>query len=108
MITLNFIIICYGICNILIYGSLFEGFRNALGTLGTGGYSLYKLFTCFMCLATWVGIGISMLLYNYGYFHLTPMGEMGITNLFLGSFLNGVLASGGVWLTHTLQESLED
>jgi len=49
-----------------------------------------------------------MLLYNYGYFHLTPMGEMGITNLFLGSFLNGVLASGGVWLTHTLQESLED
>ncbi len=107
MITLIFILICYGACNNLIYGSLFEGWRNFLSNFGTGGYSLYKLFTCFMCLATWMGFAISGILAYFGYQNLTPMGSIGITNLPLLIFLNGLVATGGVWLTHTLQEALE-
>jgi hypothetical protein len=49
MNTVIFLLICYGACNNLIYGSLFEGFRQYLTKFGTGGYSLHKLFTCFMC-----------------------------------------------------------
>ena len=49
METLIFILVCYGACNNMIYGSIFEGFRKFLSNFGTSGYSLHKLFTCFMC-----------------------------------------------------------
>lgn len=107
MNTLIFLLICYGACNNLIYGSLFEGYRNFLAKFGTGGYSLYKLFTCFMCLGTWMGFAISLILAYFGYAELTPVGAMGVTNLYLLIFLNGLLSAGGVWLIHTFQEKLE-
>lgn len=107
MNTLIFLLICYGACNNLIYGSLFEGYRNFLAKFGTGGYSLHKLFTCFMCLGTWMGFIISAIFTYFGYAELTPVGAMGVSNLYLLIFLNGLLSAGGVWLIHTLQETLE-
>ena len=107
MITLIFILICYGACNNMIYGSVFEGFRNRLAKLGTGGYSIHKLFTCFMCLGTWMGFAVTLIMNYFGYLHLTPMGSLGITNLGLAVFLNGLLASAGVWLFNTVQDALE-
>ncbi len=107
MITLIFILICYGACNNIIYGSVFEGFRNRLAKLGTGGYSIHKLFTCFMCLGTWMGFAVSVILSHFGYGNLTPMGSIGIENLYLMVFLNGLVSAAGVWLTHTAQEALE-
>lgn len=107
MITLIFILICYGACNNLIYGSVFEGWRNFLSRFGTGGYSVYKMFTCMMCLGTWMGFAISAILVYFGYAKLTPMGLYGITNIPLLIFLNGLLSTGGVWLLHTAQEALE-
>jgi hypothetical protein len=107
MNTIIFLLICYGACNNLIYGSLFEGFRNFLSKFGTGGYSLHKLFTCFLCLGTWMGFAISFIFTYFGYYDLTPVGSMGVTNIYLVIFLNGLLSTGGVWLIHTIQESLE-
>lgn len=107
MNTLLFIIICYGACNNIIYGSLFEGFRNSLKKFGEGGYSLYKLFTCFMCLGTWMGFVLTLLMNYFNYANLTPIGSLGVDNLYLMVFLNGMVSAGGVWLTHTLQEALE-
>lgn len=105
MTTLIFILICYGACNNLIYGSLFQGYRDFLSKFGTGGYSLYKLFTCFMCLGTWMGFAVSAILYYFGFSNLTPMGA--ITLPWLMIFMNGLVSTGGVWLIHTLQEALE-
>jgi hypothetical protein len=48
---------------------------------------------------------VSGLLYYFGYANLTPMGM--ITNTYLMIFLNGLVSTAGVWLTHTLQEALE-
>lgn len=107
MTTLIFILICYGACNNMIYGSIFEGWRNFLGHFGKGGYSLHKLFNCFMCLGTWMGFAITLIMNYFGYAKLTPMGSLGVENIYLMTFLNGLVASGGVWLTHTLQEYLE-
>lgn len=107
MIILIFTLICYGACNNMIYGSVFEGFRNLLAKFGTGGYSLHKLFNCFMCLGTWMGFAISAILIHLGYAKLTPMGYYGLENIYLLIFLNGLLSGGAVWLTHTLQEALE-
>lgn len=107
MITLIFILVCYGACNNIIYGSVFEGFRNFLAKFGTGGYSLHKLFTCFMCLGTWMGFAITLIMNFCGYAKLTPMGELGITNIYLMTFMNGLLATGGVWLVNSLQDAFE-
>lgn len=107
MNTIIFLLICYGACNNLIYGSLFESFRNFLSKYGTGGYSLHKLFTCFMCLGTWMGFAISFIFIYFGYSGLTPVGSMGVTDFYLVIFLNGLLSAGGVWLIHTFQELLE-
>lgn len=102
MTTLIFILICYGACNNLIYGSVFDGFRNFISKFGTGGYSLYKLFTCFMCLGTWMGFVISALLIFSG-------GSVPVqtNNVYITIFLNGLLSAGGVWLIHTIQETFE-
>ena len=102
MNLLIFILICYGACNNLIYGSIFEGFRNFLSKFGTGGNSIHKLFTCFMCLGTWMGFAISAILLFSG--NSTPLN---INNIWLSIFLHGLLSAGGVWLLHTLQEALE-
>lgn len=107
MNTIIFLLICYGACNNLIYGSLFEGFRNFLSKFGTNGYSLHKLFTCFMCLSTWMGFALSAILVYFGYSELTPIGAMGINETYLIIFLSGLLSAGGVWLIHTFQEFLE-
>ena len=107
MITLIFILICYGACNNMIYGSIFEGFRNQLAKLGTGGYSIHKLFTCFMCLGTWMGAAVTLIFAYFGHENLTPMGSLGIENLYLITFFNALVSAAGVWLLHTLQEALE-
>ena len=107
MTTFIFILICYGACNNMIYGSIFEGWRNFLSKFGTGGYSLYKLFNCFMCLGTWMGFAITLIMGVFGYGKFTPTGSLGIENIYLMMFLNGLLSSAGVWLIHTLQEALE-
>lgn len=101
-----FILICYGISNILIYGSIFEWLRVLMYKIsGDGNYSLYKLFTCMMCLPTWVGFGLSFLLQMNGV--ETPSMIYGDGNIYLTMFFDGVLASGGVYAFNTLVEYFE-
>jgi len=107
MNTLIFILICYGACNNMIYGSVFEGWRNFLAKFGTGGYSLHKLFSCFMCLGTWMGFTITLIMLFFGYGKFTPMGSLGVENIYLMTFLNGLLSGGGVWLIHNIEEMTE-
>ena len=107
MITLIFILICYGACNNMIWGSIFEGFRGFLSRFGTGPYSIHKLFTCFMCLGTWMGFAITLIMNYFSYLNLTPIGSLGITNLGVAVFLNGLLASAGVWILNSFQDALE-
>jgi len=107
MVTLMFILICYGACNNMIYGSVFEGWRSFLAKMGTGGYSFHKLFTCFMCLGTWMGFAVSAIMLHFGYGKLTPMGSLGVVSPYLIVFFNGLISAAGVWLIHTVQEAFE-
>lgn len=102
MNILVFLLISYGACNNIIFGSIFEGFRNFLSKFGTGGYSLYKLFTCFMCLGTWMGFAITAILLLAGI--PTPIQ---ILNPWLCIFFHGLLSTGGVWVIHNFEEMLE-
>jgi hypothetical protein len=70
MNTIIFILICYGACNNIIYGSLFEGFQKSLSKLGLV-VIVYIKHTFFMCLYM-DGFMVSGLLYFF-YANLTPM-----------------------------------
>ncbi len=106
MNTIIFLLICYGACNNLIFGSVFEGWRNLLAKMGQGGYSIHKLFTCMMCLSTWMGFIISFGMIKLGLGVFLPIYITGVGLLPL-VFMHGLLATGGVWLLHTLQEYFE-
>ena len=58
-----------------------------------------------MCLPTWMGFILSYLLQSQGV--ETPLTVYGVENLFLAVFLDGILASGGVYAFNTLVEYLE-
>jgi hypothetical protein len=60
-----------------------------------------------MCLGTWMGFSISFIFIYFGYSDLTPVGSMGVSEIYLVIFLNGLVSAGGVWLIHTFQETLE-
>jgi len=99
--------IVYGTCNILIWGSNFNWWRNLLGKLGEGDYSLYKLFTCFMCLPTWIGPLVSFLSIKFGDGSLSITNAMGFESLALILLLDGCFSSGIVWIMNTIQEFFE-
>lgn len=101
-----FILASYGISNILVYSSVFEGLRNNIKKLGTGPKSLHKLFNCMMCMPTWIGFILSAVLQYFG--APTPFTTYGVENFALAIFLDGILASGSVYAFNVLVEYLED
>lgn len=91
-----FILISYGITNIIIFGSIFEKLRTILNKISPK--LLGKLFSCPLCLSFWVGVGLSLIIstpITYNINHYTLL------------FLTGCLTSGCVWLIHTIQEFFE-
>jgi hypothetical protein len=98
-----FVFLAYGITNILIFGSIFEFWRNFW--VKTNPNFFGKLFTCPLCLSTWVGGFLSMIFNYFGY--QTPFIQYGVTILPLLIFLDACFTSGAVWLIHTIQEAFE-
>jgi len=83
MNLLLFILICYGMTMILVYGSIFNLIRPKEGFFG-------KLFKCTMCTGFWVGIIVNLLMFliNKDIFN----------SILLGSFLSGCISSGTSYL----------
>lgn len=75
MNLLIFILTCFGLTNILIYGKIFDKIRP----------NIY-LFKCSQCMGFWVGIVINTLFYslNCDIF----------ADIFIGGFLAGCISSG--------------
>jgi len=98
-----FILLGYGITNILVFGSIFEFWREFWNKNNPSFFG--KLFSCPMCLSVWVGFVLSVLFVTLGLY--TPMASYGLDIMPLTVFLDGCLMSGGVWILHTLQEYFE-
>lgn len=102
------IIAAYGMTNILVYGSIFENFRNSLHMAAETNIPIITpvfkflsgLISCVMCTSTWVGFTMSLFYspftYHYG---LHPA---------FGLFFDGMLASGGVWAINAIVEWFEE
>lgn len=103
MAILLFILTSYGITNILLFGSIFSGWRDFWVKHNPNFFG--KLFTCPMCLSTWVGFILSYSLTNLNY--MTPFTMYGIDIMYLKIFLDGCFTSGCVWLIHNFEEAFE-
>ena len=98
-----FELLVYGITNIVVFGSIFESWRNFWNKLNPSFFG--KLMSCPLCLSTWVGGVLSITFSYFGY--ETPFSIYGITLLPLRVFLDACLSSGVCWLIHTIQEAFE-
>lgn len=98
-----FELLAYGITNILIFGSIFQFWRDFWVRINPNFFG--KLFNCPLCLSTWIGGGLSFLFNYLGY--STPFSEYGVVVLPLLIFLDSCFTSGVVWVIHTIQEWFE-
>jgi len=109
MNTLLFILIAYGFSNIVVYGSIFEGFREFWKKFNPKFFG--TLFSCMVCLPTWVGFFMSLTFFSptlfYGLGDLSVFGWFEVPKEAVSVFWDGVLASGTTWLLHTGQEMME-
>jgi hypothetical protein len=103
------VLMAYGMSNILVYGSIFGWLRNGLRNWGENPFAPLQfvgsffadLLSCMMCTSTWVGFFFGLALYSPN-------------NLFLGCnnhvswFFDGLFASGCVWAINSIVEWFEE
>ena len=106
MELLLIILLTYGISNIIVFGSIFDGLRKTAEVYSPNFFG--KLINCMMCTPWWVGLTLSTTAQITGYTSLSPMySYIGIDLIPLALFLDACLLSGTTWLLHTIQEKLE-
>ena len=101
------ILMAYGLSQILVYGSIFNGPRNFINKWGDSKYILNgfgaflsKMLSCMMCCSVWIG-------FFYGIFLYSPVHEMLGVHKYYSWFFDGMLASGSVWAINAIIEWFE-
>ena len=107
MNLLIFILIAYGMSNIVVHGKVFNTPRTWLSDRSK---FLDGLLHCMMCFGAWSGFILSIIFFS-------PTLEYGPENIItkfnffnihpVAIFLDGLFSSGIVWLLHTIQEYFE-
>jgi hypothetical protein len=103
MIIFTWIILAYGLSQILVYGSIFDTQRqwvHAWAELSPILKFISGLISCMMCTSTWVGFFLSLTFYS-------PAMELMNFNPYFSWFFDGCLASGAVWGINALVEYWE-
>ena len=102
-------IMAYGMTNIIVYGSIFSVPRNAINKASNTpkfplrGFFIFLSDTikCMMCASTWIG-------FFFGIFLYSPIHEtLGINHL-VSWFFDGMFASGSVWAINSIIEWFEE
>ena len=109
MIVLIWVLAAYGMSNILVYGSIFQGMRDSFRKIGDSKIPVIgdlfnfisDLLSCMMCTSTWVGFFMSLVSYS-------PWCEIVGLNQYLSIFFDGMLASGAVWAINAIVEWFEE
>lgn len=112
LIIFVYSIMCYGICNIIVFGSgpfrVFEYIREISNNINE---HFGQLFSCMMCLPTNLGIILSLINWFLIPIAFTPFNIIfaGYTSLWwLAMILDAAFTSGIVWLIHHIQEYFEN
>jgi len=101
--------VAYGMTNILVYGSIFNGLRQSIHNWGNNrlspfnflGNFLSGLISCVLCTSTWVGFFLSL-----AYF--SPNADLIGLNKILSVFFDGMLSAGFVWAINAIIEWFEE
>lgn len=109
MIILVWLLVAYGMSNIMVYGSIFQGMRDWFNKLGDVRFAPFngpfkfisELLSCMMCTSTWVGFFLSWTFYS-------PSQVLYGHNDFISLFFDGMLASGFVWAFNGMVEWFEE
>lgn len=99
MVLIVFLLIAYGISNIMVFSTIFSKWREFWIKHSPKFFG--ELFSCMICLPFWVGAFLSTTVISISGFYYN------IDNIFYSTFIDACLTSGGVWLIHTIQENLE-
>lgn len=102
-------IMAYGISNILVYGSIFNRPRNFIireseneeNFLQDFFIFLRDMLSCMMCTPTWVG-------FFFGIFLYSPVSQILEVTPYVSWFFDGMLASGSVWAINSIIEWFEN
>ena len=101
--------VAYGMTNILVYGSIFNGFRQSIHNWGNNEFAPFNflgkflsgLISCVLCTGTWIGFFLSL-----AYF--SPNVDIIGLNKFLSVFFDGMLSAGLVWAINAVIEWFEE
>jgi len=101
-------ILSYGLMNIMVYGSIFEGFRQFFINWGNGltpfnflGKFISGILGCPMCFSTWGGFFLGLFIFSPTYILFDLPIEV-------SWFFDGILSSGGVWVLNAIVEWFEE
>ena len=109
MILLIWLLAAYGMSNILVYGSIFQGLRNFFRKWGDNqsasfsqvGDFISGILTCPMCFSFHGGWFLSLTIYS-------PTFEIFGTPLWVSWFFDAILSSGAVWAINAVVEWFEE
>jgi hypothetical protein len=101
-------IMAYGICNIVVYGSIFNGPRQKINQWATSEYTPFQslwifvkdMTSCMMCFGFHCGWFLSLLVYS-------PLHEIMGVNSYYSWFFDAFLSSGSVWIINSIIEWFE-
>jgi hypothetical protein len=108
---LLYILIAYGMSNILVFSSIFRRWRDFWDNVSPNFFGI--LFSCMICWPFWNGVLGSYLIWSPTIDYGVVTHGVSVFGLFefpkevVATFLDGCLTSGTVWLIHTIQETLE-
>jgi hypothetical protein len=108
MIILTWILISYGLMNIMVYGSIFNKFRNSIHKwseselpMNDVGKFISGILSCPLCFSTWGGFFLGFFVYSPSFtlFGVTPA---------VSWFFDGLLSAGSVWALNSVIEWFEE
>jgi hypothetical protein len=106
---LTWFILSYGLMNIMVYGSIFQGLRDFFKRWGNNQYSPFNglgdfisgILTCPMCFSFHGGWFLSLTVFSPTFqFFGTPIG--------VSWFFDAILSSGAVWGINAIVEWFEE
>ena len=105
---LTWFILSYGLMNIMVYGSIFQGLRDFFKKWGDSqlpfnalGQFISGILTCPMCFSFHGGWFLSLTVFS-------PTFMLFGTSLWISWFFDGILSSGAVWAINAIVEWYEE
>ena len=106
---LVWVLVAYGVTNIVVFGKIFESTRFFFTTWGNEpklkfhniAKFISELISCPMCFGFWVGVFLNIFFYS-------PIANIYGLNQIYSIFFDAVLSSGSVWVIYNIINYFEE